>query len=257
LISYTPPSTSSYAPESSFLPKVGSAVERISFAEADETKVISITGQHWRLFAMAVVLVSVPVFVQAPLVRSLPFISLLSTLGLWALSNHLSSQPKTQVWGDLLSGFTWTWLAGSLYWGWFRWEPYFHLPIESIGLPFAVWGIFRNQGRNQGKVGHFFYLGSLLGTAITDIYFYLVDLIPHWRALMQVNEEFARPIFQAAIAQVQTPWGTGWASVLVISLLSFSLFPLRSSMTHWWVFGGAVLSTILVDGLFWVAACLA
>ncbi|MBM0740201.1 DUF3120 domain-containing protein [Phormidium sp. CLA17] len=253
MISYPPPSTSSYAPESTFLPKVDSAVESISFAEAVETKVITITGQHWRLFAVAVLLVSVPVFVQAPLVRSLPLISLLATVGLWAVSNRLSAQPKNQVWGDLLLGFTWTWLAGSLYWGWFRWEPYFHLPIESIGLPFAVWGI----SRNQGKVGHFFYLGSLLGTAITDIYFYLVDLIPHWRKLMQVSEELARPIFHSAIAQVQTPWGTGWALVLAISLLSFSLFPLRSLKLHWWVFGGAVLSTILVDGLFLVAACIA
>ncbi len=253
MISYPPPSTSSYAPESPFLPKGDGDVESISFNEAVSTKVIAITGQHWRLFAVAVLLVSVPVFVQAPLVRSLPLISLLATLAGWAVSKRLSSQPKTQVWGDLLLGFTWTWLAGSLYWGWFRWEPYFHLPIESIGLPFAVWGI----ARNQGKIGHFFYLGSLLGTAITDVYFYLVDLIPYWRALMQVDEEFARPIFHSAIAQVQTPWGTGLASVLVISLLSFSFLPLRSSKLHWWVFGGAVLSTILVDGLFWVAACLA
>jgi len=253
LISYPSPSTSSYTPESILLPKVDSAVESISFIEAVETKVIAVTAQHWRLFVVAVLLVSVPVFVQAPLVRSLPLISLLTTLGLWVLSNRLSSQPKTQVWGDLLLGFTWTWLAGSLYWGWFRWEPYFHLPLESIGLPFAIWGI----ARNQNKIGHFFYLGSLLGTAITDIYFYLVDLIPHWRALMLVNEELARPIFHAAIAQVQTPWGTGWASVLVILLLSFGLLPLRSPQLHWWAFGGAVLSTILVDGLFWVAAYLA
>ena len=253
MISYPPPSTSSYPPELTFLPQVDSAVESVSFIEAVETKVIAITGQHWRLFVVAVVLVSVPVFVQAPLVRSLPFISLLATLGWWALSNRLSSQPKTQVWGDLLLGFTWTWLAGSLYWGLFRWEPYFHLPIESIGIPFAVWGI----SRNQGKVGHFFYLGSLLGTAITDIYFYLANLMPHWRALMLANEELARPIFRDAIAQVQTPWGTGLALVLVVSLLTFSVLPLRSSKLHWWVFGGAVLSTILVDGLLWVAACLA
>ena len=74
---------------------------------------------------------------------------------------------------------------------------------------------------------------------------------------MLANEELARPIFRDAIAQVQTPWGTGLALVLVVSLLTFSVLPLRSSKLHWWVFGGAVLSTILVDGLFWVAACLA
>ncbi|MFM6062253.1 MAG: DUF3120 domain-containing protein, partial [Microcystis panniformis] len=26
---------------------------------------------------------------------------------------------------------------------------------------------------------------------------------------------------------------------------------------HWWAFSGAVLSTILVDGLFWITASLA
>ena len=41
-----------------------SAVESVSFIEAVETKVIAITGQHWRLFVVAVLLVSVPVFVQ-------------------------------------------------------------------------------------------------------------------------------------------------------------------------------------------------
>jgi hypothetical protein len=253
LISYPFLSTSTYTAESIPSPDCDGLVEGISLAEELEIKIIKITGQHWRLFAMAMLMVAVPVFAQAPLVRSQPFVSLLMTLIFWGFSNYLSSQPKTQVWGDLLLGFTWTWLAGSLYWGWFRWEPYLHLPIESIGLPFAVWGI----SRNQGKVGHFFYLGSLFGTAITDIYFYLVDLMPHWRTLMQVPEELARPVFQSAIVQIQTPWGIGCALVLVLLLLGFGGLPLRSSRLHWWVFGGAVLSTILVDSLFWLAACLA
>lgn len=160
---------------------------------------------------------------------------------------------KTQLWGDLLLGFTWTWLAGSLYWGWLRWEPFYHLPVEAIGLPFALWGI----SRQQHKIGNFFYLGSLVGTVVTDIYFYLVDLIPHWRTLMQVSETSARPIFQSAIAQIQTPWGTAWAVILASLLLALSLFPLASQKLHWWAFSGAVVSTILVDSLFWVAACLA
>lgn len=150
-------------------------------------------------------------------------------------------------------GFTWTWLAGSVYWGWLRWEPFLHLPVEAIGLPFAVWGI----ARNQGKIGNFFYLGSLLGTVVTDIFFYLVDLIPFWRTLMVSSEAAARPIFQGAIAQIQTPWGISWALILSMLLLGISLLPLRSQTLHWWAFSGAVLSTILVDGLFWIAACTA
>ncbi len=167
----------------------------------------------------------------------------------WRLQAHC----RTQLWGDLLLGFTWTWLAGSLYWGWLRWEPFYHLPVEAIGLPFALLGL----SRQKNKVGNFFYLGSLMGTVVTDIYVYLVDLIPHWRTLMQVNEASARPIFQSAIAQIQTPWGIAWAIILASLLLALSLFPLTSQKLHWWAFSGAVVSTILVDGLFWVAACLA
>jgi hypothetical protein len=92
------------------------------------------------MLAAAVVLVSVPVFVQAPLVRLVPWLSLVMTLGWLLLSLQLLKRPASERWGDLLIGFTWTWLAGSVYWGWFRWEPLLHLPIEAIGLPIAHLG---------------------------------------------------------------------------------------------------------------------
>ena len=158
--------------------------------------------QTWLVFAAAIFLVSVPVFIEAPLVRSLPWVSLGLT-GFWVwLSFALMSRTSTYIWGDLLLGFSLTWLAGSIYWGWLRWEPLLHLPIEAIALPFALVCI----KRNWGKVGNFFYLGSLIGTVLTDVYFYIVDLIPHLRQLMQVEPELASPILQSALAQVQTPW---------------------------------------------------
>jgi hypothetical protein len=212
-----------------------------------------ISGQLKRVFAIAIFLVSVPVFIQAPLVRELPLLSLITTLGLLLLGRKLISQPQNHLWGDLVISFTWTWLAGSVYWGWLRWEPYLHLPVEAIGLPFAVWGI----ARSRGMIGNFFYLGSLLGTVVTDIFFYLVDLIPFWRTLMVVSDEAVRPVFQGAIAKIQTPWGISWAIILATLLLVISLLPLRTQKLHWWAFSGAVLSTILVDGLFWFAACAA
>jgi len=207
-------------------------------------------GQTWAMLIAAVFLVAVPVFVQAPLVRWLPELSLLMTGGWLGLSLILMARDRTQLWGDLLFGFTWSWLAGSIYWGWFRWEPLLHIPIEAIGLPVAIWCLLRQWG----KVGNFFYLGSLFGTVVTDLYFYIVDLIPHWRQLMQVDPAFALPIFQNAIAQMRTPWGAAWAAVLAVTLLLVGLLPLRSQAPHWWAFGGAVLSTILVDGLFWLVA---
>jgi hypothetical protein len=207
-------------------------------------------ANHWSVLLASIFLVSVPVFLQAPLVRFFPWVSLGFTPVLWWIGLRLSTRWNGSWSGDLLLGFTWTWLAGSIYWGWLRWEPLIHLPVESIGLPFAVWAIARNPART----GSFFYLGSLFGTAVTDLYFYLVNLIPHWRQLMQVEGEQARPILQDAIAHMQTPWGISWAVMLALLLLGVGLLPLHSRQTCWWAFSGAVLSTILVDSVFWLAA---
>lgn len=206
--------------------------------------------QSWLVLAIASFLVSIPVFFQAPLVRLFPWISLWTTLAWLGLSIWLYWRPKTQFLGDLLIGFTWTWLAGSIYWGWLRWEPYLHLPIEAIGLPIALICL----KRQHTKVGSLFYLGSLFGTTMTDLYFYLVDLIPHWRQLMRVEPASIHLVFQSALSQMQTSWGIGCAIFVVITLLLVGYLPLRCQQLHWWAFGGAVLTTVPVDGLFWLAA---
>ena len=206
----------------------------------------------WRVFFTASFLVSVPVFFQAPIVRLFPMVSLALTLFWVGLGIYLYQRPRSSWWGDIILGFSWSWLAGSIYWGWLRSEPLIHIPVEAIGLPVALWCIWRGWG----KIGNFFYLGSLLGTAITDLYFYLVDVIPYWRSLMTVDLDpaLASPIFKAALSQVQTVWGISWAIVLVNILLGVSWWALKKSELHWWAFAGAVLSTILVDSLFWIAA---
>ncbi|MEL6439253.1 MAG: DUF3120 domain-containing protein [Cyanobacteria bacterium J06621_8] len=206
----------------------------------------------WRVFCTASFLVSVPVFFQAPIVRLFPLMSLFLT-GFWIILGwYLWQRPQSRWWGDIILGFSWSWLAGSIYWGWLRSEPLIHIPIESIGLPFALWCIWRGWG----KIGNFFYLGSLLGTAITDLYFYIVDVVPYWRSLMQVDLDpaLASPIFKVALSQVQSPWGIIWAIILVNVLIGVSLWSLKKLELHWWAFAGAVLSTILVDSLFWIAA---
>jgi hypothetical protein len=158
----------------------------------------------------------------------------------------------------VLFGFSLCWLAGSLYWGWMRWEPTWHLPIEAIGLPVVavLWQ------RRSLRVGSFFYLGSLLGTAITDVYFYTVDLMPAWRQLMRIEPSMAFTVLQSALVQMYTPWGLAWTVILGLGLLFVGLAPLalpavqqnRPEALSWWAFSGAVLSTLLVDGLFWLAA---
>jgi Protein of unknown function (DUF3120) len=210
----------------------------------------------WGLFGTAAFLVSIPVFVQAPLVRQWPWVSLVLTLGWLMLGYALYRKESTSVFGDLTLGFTWSWFAGSIYWGWFRAEPFIHLPIESIGLPFAIWAI----AHHRYLVGTFFYLGSLLGTVITDVYFYLMDLIPFWRQIMKVEVKEAFPILQTALHQIQNSTGAFWATILIGTLCVSGFLPLvRSEVRQgsrqsfgWWVFMGAVLSTLIVDGLFWV-----
>jgi hypothetical protein len=169
-------------------------------------------------------LVSVPVFIEAPLVRHYPVLSVVSTILWLCLGGILIQRPNSQTWGDLILGFSGSWLAGAIYWGWFRWEPAIHLPIESIFVPLAAWGLWRGFG----KIGNLFYLGSLLGTAITDLYFYQVGLIDYW--------------------------GTAWAVVLVNLLLGVGIIPLGTKQLHWYAFSGAVLTTIVVDSLFLLVA---
>ncbi|MEL6159406.1 MAG: DUF3120 domain-containing protein [Cyanobacteria bacterium J06554_11] len=213
-------------------------------------------------------LVAVPVFIQAPLVRIVPTVSLAMT-ALWLLlgwrllkastpeSELHNGTPETtafsDLWGDLIIGFSWTWLAGAVYWGWFRADPYVHLPIESIGLPIVLTLLYYQRA----KIGNYFYLGSLLGTAITDLYFYCVGLIPYWRALMTNPPESASAILHSALLRMETYQGVGCAIVLLTLLVMLGTIPLRSMSTKWWAFSGAVLSTILVDSLFFLAAVLA
>ncbi|WP_442957299.1 DUF3120 domain-containing protein [Phormidium sp. CCY1219] len=212
-------------------------------------KPFKLSQRGW-IFAAAAFLVSVPVFFEAPLVRQWPWLACALTGGWLWLGKMLLSRPGTRVWGDLLIGFTGSWFAGAVYWGWLRWEPLLHLPVEAVPLPLALWCLWRRKL----QVGSWFYLGSLFGTAVTDLYFYLVDLIPHWRQLMQVEPELAVPILQSAIARVHTPWGATWAIALAMLLLGMGIVSLRCTKLHAWGFSGALLSTILVDGLFWLAA---
>jgi hypothetical protein len=199
---------------------------------------------------LGILLVSVPVFFEAPLVRLLPWVSVgLSGAWFW-FSDRLAKQASTAFIGDLLWGFSWSWLAGAIYWGWFRWEPLWHLPIESIGLPVAVWGLMYGRSR----VGHLFYLGSLLGTAVTDIYFYWMDLMPYWRQLMLAEPTQAFDIVRIAFVHVQTPAGVIAAATCALGLLTLAAISWRSTHRQDWIFCGTLLGTLLVDSLF---VCLA
>lgn len=208
--------------------------------------------QHWQMWLASLFLVSVPVFFEAPLVRHAPWLSLIFSVGWLAIAKHLQEDVKTSLWGSLIWGFSLTWLCGSLYWGWLRWEPAYHVPVEALATPWAIWAIRQNSHR----VGGWFYLGSLCGTAITDFYFYITHLFPHWQALMQVesNVSLAQPILRNALNLVETPWGMTWACFLAAVLLTTANRAMRSLDFGYWAFGGAVLGTIFVDLLFFIVA---
>jgi hypothetical protein len=108
----------------------------------------------------------------------------------------------------------------------------------------------------KAKIGNYFYLGSLLGTAITDIYFYCVGLIPYWRSLMLSPPADAGKILHGALLRMETYEGVSYAIVLLTLLVMLGTIPMRSQSTKWWAFSGAILSTILVDSLFFLAAVL-
>lgn len=199
-----------------------------------------------KAFLAAVGLVVVPVFFQAPLVRALPWLSLVLTV-MWLMAGlSLMSRFGSRLWGDLLIGFSWTWLAGSLYWGWFRWQPFVHMPLEAIGLPIVLVCLWRGWGR----VGCYFYLGSLLGTAVTDLYVYWMQLLPFWRQAMQVDPDWVPVVLRQAVVLLQSSEAISRALLLGMGLLTVGILPLRSRQPCWWAFSGAVLSTLLVDSLF-------
>lgn len=200
----------------------------------------------------AIFLVSVPVLFQAPLVRALPWVSLELTV-VWILIGYqLLQRPAQRRWGDLLIGFSWCWLAGSLYWGWLRQEPLWHLPVEAIAVPLALYCLRQRRLR----IGACFYLGSLFGTAMTDLYFYLIDVIPYWREIMAVDVAQATPILREAFSHAQTIWGVSAALTCAGLLLWIGLATRRHTAVESWVFSGAVLGTLLVDSLFGLAAFL-
>jgi hypothetical protein len=106
------------------------------------------------------------------------------------------------------------------------------------------------------RIGSLFFLGSLLGTCLTDFYCMSVGLMPWWERMMVAEDsgiDLAR-VLPAALAQMHTPTGCVLAAGVTLVLLSISLWAMRSKELPMWAFAGAVFSTLLVDGLFWATA---
>ena len=88
--------------------------------------------------------------------------------------------------GSLLVGVSGSWLGGCLFWGWLRAFPVWHLPVESIALPIACFGLFTRL-----RVGAGFYLASLLGTAFTDLMILFTGVMKSWPEVVNASFQTA------------------------------------------------------------------
>ena len=163
-------------------------------------------------------MVVLPVFLQAPWVRLHPFSAVLFTAVLVALGVLLNRSPdeRQAELGSLLVGFSGSWLAGCLFWGWLRAHPLVHLPIEAFALPLALAGL-----RSRWKIAAGFYLASLIGTACTDLMMALTGVMQQWPAVVTAPiGDASLLLHQAGLSLLQLPsmLMLGVAGVGLISL---------------------------------------
>ncbi|MGC6482758.1 MAG: DUF3120 domain-containing protein [Synechococcus sp.] len=202
-------------------------------------------------------LVVLPVFLQAPWVRLNPFSACLFTAVLLAAAIPLGwhdTAGRRQA-GSLLLGFSGSWLAGSLFWGWLRAHPSWHLPVEAIALPLAITGL-----GSRWRLGCAFYLSSLVGTAMTDLAMALTGVMRFWPGVVQAPLNEAGPRLHSAAASLHHPS----AVVVIAGLASVILATARwmhvRSRNHgihadsWAVAAAVLVTTVLVDGLFLLLA---
>jgi hypothetical protein len=203
---------------------------------------------------LAAFLVAVPVFLQAPWVRSAPMAAAVFTVPLLTLGILLEQHggERMRPLGALLVGFCGSWLGGCLFWGWCRLHPLWHLPIEGFALPLAVAGL-GGRWRLTGA----FYLASLLGTAATDAAMALTGVMGLWPGVLQASASEAPLLLHQAAAMVlqPLPLATVLLSAMLILLGGRLLWHSGEEASR--VAAAALLTTLAVDAIFLAAALLA
>lgn len=205
------------------------------------------------LAAVAVSLVLVPVFLQAPWVRQAPMACTLFTAVLLAVGLYLERHPQANLsrLGALIVGFSGCWLGGSLFWGWGRLHPLWHLPVEGFALPLAVAGL-----GGRWRLAGSFYLASLLGTAATDAAMAFSGVIQLWPQVLAAPLDQAAPLLhQAGLAVIQP------ATLVVLGAIAALLLALCHRLLRLGLVGqvaaATLAATLAVDGLFLAAALFA
>ena len=202
-------------------------------------------------------MVVLPVFLQAPWVRLDPFSATLFT-GVLIAAGLLLHQSRSQTasdLGSLLVGFSGSWLAGCIFWGWLRAHPVLHLPVEAFAVPVALGGL---QGR--WRLAATFYLSSLLGTACTDLAMAATGVMQFWPAVVTASLDQAPLLLhQAGLHLLQPlPMATLMIAAVLVMIVGRRLNPNNSNSDgDTGAMAAAVLITTLwVDGLFLLSALL-
>jgi len=202
-------------------------------------------------------MVVLPVFLQAPWVRLDPFSATLFTGVLVAagLVMHQSRSQTTSDLGSLLVGFSGSWLAGCIFWGWLRAHPVLHLPVEAFAVPVALGGL---QGR--WRLAATFYLSSLVGTACTDLAMAATGVMQFWPAVVTASLDQAPLLLHQAGTHLLQPLPL---VTLVVSAVLVLLAGRRLSRNSGGFTGdvgsmaaAVLITTLWVDGLFLLSALL-
>ena len=220
-----------------------------ALAEPVQPSALGFVG--WPFWAS--MLVVLPVFVQAPGVREPPFTSCVFGFVLLAVGviTHSMAPLKWKDLGALLVGFSGSWLAGSLFWGWLASHPLLHLPVEAFALPLAITGL-----QTRWRLGCAFYLASLVGTAFTDLSMALTGVMTLWPAVVGASTAEATVLLQDAAAFVLRPSSlltVMAAGVIILQLVQYCRHQSSLSLATdkaWSVAAAVLFTTLLIDGLF-------
>jgi len=203
--------------------------------------------------AIAALLVVLPVFLQAPWVRASPMGATLFTPGLVALGVVLQrrGQGPWGAIGAMLVGFAGSWLGGSLFWGWWRVHPLWHLPIEGFALPLALGGL-----GSRWRLAGAFYLASLLGTAATDGVMALTGVMHLWPQVVEAPLSEAGVLLQQAGEEVLQPMALALIGLSGTAILAVCCWLWPQGLAGR-VAAATLATTLVVDGIFLAAALLA
>ena len=202
-------------------------------------------------------MVVLPVFLQAPWVRVHPFSATLFTALLVAIGvvlNRSDNQQKADF-GSLIIGFSGSWLAGCVFWGWLRAHPVLHLPVEAFALPLALAGF-----GTRWRLASAFYLSSLVGTAFTDLMMAVTCVMRFWPGFVTASMDTAPqllheaglhllhpiPLTALVLAASSIVWLAG-----TLSKRETAVFKSNDTLS---MSAAVLMTTLWVDGLFLLAA---